>query len=99
VVLFSLKNDNLPLTHRQLYNQRPKFIWWGALHISAVVKGKNQYCTIYWLLKKYIKEGSVVIICFVVCFMVFNTSFNNISIISWRSVLLLEETGVPGENH
>jgi len=32
-------------------------------------------------------------------FMVFNTNFNNISIISWRSVLLLGETGVPGENH
>jgi len=31
--------------------------------------------------------------------MVFNTTFNNISIISWWSVLLLEETAVPGENH
>jgi len=31
--------------------------------------------------------------------MVFNVTFNNISVISWRSVLLLEETGVPGENH
>jgi len=30
--------------------------------------------------------------------MVFNTAFNNISAISWRSVLLVEETGVPGEN-
>jgi hypothetical protein len=29
--------------------------------------------------------------------MVFNATFNNI--ISWRSVLLVEETGVPGENH
>jgi len=27
----------------------------------------------------------------------FNASFNNISFISSRSVLLLEETGVPGE--
>ena len=25
--------------------------------------------------------------------------FNNISVISWLSVLLVEETGVPGENH
>jgi hypothetical protein len=25
--------------------------------------------------------------------------FNNISAISWRSVSLVEETGVPGENH
>ena len=31
--------------------------------------------------------------------MVFNATFNNISAISWRSVLLLKETGVPGENH
>jgi len=28
-----------------------------------------------------------------------NVTFNNISAISWRSVLLVEETGVPGENH
>ena len=31
--------------------------------------------------------------------MVFNTTSNNISVISWRSDLLVEETGVPGENH
>jgi hypothetical protein len=31
--------------------------------------------------------------------MVFNAAFNNISVISWRSVLLMEETGVPGKNH
>jgi len=30
---------------------------------------------------------------------VFNTTFNNISVISWMSVLLVEETGVLGENH
>ena len=30
---------------------------------------------------------------------VFNATFNNISLISWRSILLVEETGVPGENH
>ena len=31
--------------------------------------------------------------------LMFNATFNNISVISWRSVLLVEETGVPGENH
>jgi hypothetical protein len=31
--------------------------------------------------------------------MVFNATFNNISVISWRLVLLVEETGVPLENH
>jgi hypothetical protein len=29
---------------------------------------------------------------------VLNATFNNISVISWRAVLLVEETGVPGEN-
>jgi hypothetical protein len=32
--------------------------------------------------------------------MVFNATFNNSSDISWRFiVLLMEETGIPGENH
>ena len=33
------------------------------------------------------------------CLVVFNATFNNISVISQRSVLLVEETGGPGENH
>jgi hypothetical protein len=32
-------------------------------------------------------------------FMVLNTIFNNISVISWWSDLLVEETAGPGENH
>ena len=28
-----------------------------------------------------------------------NATFNNISVISWQSVLLVKETGLPGENH
>ena len=31
--------------------------------------------------------------------MVFNGTFNNISAISWWSVLLVEETGVYGDTH
>jgi hypothetical protein len=31
--------------------------------------------------------------------MVLNATFNNISVISWKSVLLVEETRVPRENH
>jgi hypothetical protein len=31
--------------------------------------------------------------------MVFNATFNSISVTLWQSVLLAEETGVPGENH
>jgi len=31
--------------------------------------------------------------------MVFNATFNNISVDSWRRMLLVDETGVLGENH
>ena len=33
-----------------------------------------------------------------VCLMVLYTTFNNILVISWRSILLVEETEGPGEN-
>jgi hypothetical protein len=29
----------------------------------------------------------------------FNATFNNISVLLWRTVLLVEETGLPAENH
>jgi len=35
----------------------------------------------------------------IVSLMVFNTTFNNISVISWRQFLLVEETGGTQENH
>jgi hypothetical protein len=31
--------------------------------------------------------------------LVFNAIFNNISAISWRPVIVVEEAGVPRENH
>ena len=31
--------------------------------------------------------------------MVFDATFNNISAVSWRFVLWVEKTGVPGQNH
>jgi len=40
-----------------------------------------------------------VFICLRVKVIVFNATFNNISVILWQTVLLMEETGVPGENH
>ena len=37
-------------------------------------------------------------ISYMLAFMVLNATFNNISVLLWRSVLLVEETGVSGEN-
>ena len=49
---------------------------------------KFSICTLYAL--NLVKEARV---------MVFNNTFNNISVISWRSVLLVKETRAPRENH
>ena len=37
--------------------------------------------------------------CLFVCLIVFIATFNNISVIWWRFVLLVEETGERGGNH
>ena len=59
---------------------------------------------VLWGLRKeniqlYISNESAIIIIIGLWLMVFNATSNNISVISWRSLLLVEETGVPGENH
>ena len=38
-------------------------------------------------------------IIFFIAFWCFNATFSNISAISWRPDLMMEEGGVPGENH
>jgi len=64
------------------------------LYIQMLINPKNDYSQINdWYFFPY------TIIFYMV--MVFNTTFNNISAISWRSVLLVEKIGVTGleKNH
>jgi hypothetical protein len=67
---------------------------------NIIIKGKS--CSIrvklniflkIWLLNVQNVRFIVLILLFV-RLMVFNATFNNISVISWQSVLLVEETGV-----
>ena len=52
--------------------------------------------SIYWLTNcKIFKRYRFAL----VWFTVLNATFNNISVILWQSVSLVEETGIPGENH
>ena len=51
---------------------------------------------IYNNIKRSVKSTSLLSVLRV---KVFNATFNNISVISWRSILLVEETGVPVELH
>ena len=67
----------------------------------------SAYNIIYFTEKKFVlKENSRIVykplILSRVCIMVFNATFNNMFVISWRSVLLVEETGEnnqPVESH
>jgi hypothetical protein len=84
------------------------FFWITQLYTSLSIIGHlsfdltDRYCYyMYHLtdsdLLKIISQSDVKHIMFF--FMVHNATFNNISVISWQSVLLVEETGVPGDNH
>jgi len=46
----------------------------------------------------YTEEGELSLKVIYYRFMVFSATFNNISVISWGSVLLVEEIGAPKEN-
>jgi hypothetical protein len=63
----------------------------GKIALYIIICYKFVYFFIYILF--------VLIHLSLVWFKVFNAIFNNISVISWQSVLLVKETGVPGENH
>jgi hypothetical protein len=57
-----------------------------------ISKGSDRY-----VLYKVGPVISVSVSMFGVWFLVFNATLNNISVILWQSLLLVEETGVPGE--
>ena len=59
----------------------------GAIFQNCQTKWK-----VSWLLSKFIPKKRVDLVWFY-------TTFNNTSVISWQSVLFLEETGGRGENH
>ena len=61
----------------------------------------GERCFYHWTIlknvwKSWVRKGWLPMF---VCLMVFNATFNNISVISWRPTLLVEEAGVLGENH
>ena len=76
-------------------------VLWICTSLMTVIK---KQLVVWTKLDIYELFNSIFVYCFFsylswVRFMVFNTTFNNISVISWLSVLLMEETRVPGENH
>ena len=72
------------------------FLIWKVI-ISLLYNSFSYYFT--FVKKKLLMSKTMLYLSWVVRVMMFNAVFNNISVISWWSVLLVEETGLPGENH
>ena len=68
---------------------------------SKLAYGEKGSGMIYFIVFHIGEKHKPVFHCFwvMVRTMVFNATFSNISVISWRSVLLVEETGVPKSNY
>jgi hypothetical protein len=79
------------LVVRMLHGPHPLFQWMvrnGPCSISDDKDKKNVINLLWYQQLKVLK----------ITVMVFNATFNNSSILLWRSDLLVEETGVPREN-
>jgi len=68
---------------------------------SKLAYGEKGSGMIYYIVFHIGEKHKLVFHCFgvIVRAMVINATFSNISVISWRSVLLVEETGVPKSNY
>ena len=81
---FSVSTDKIHISHMASFG-----VW--LYNMLALVGSRNKpfwstCCSSHYMI-------------LVLGFMVFNATFNNISVKSWRSVLSVEESGGPGENH
>ena len=78
-----------------------KIVWYAFLPLHPYISG---IAVLFWIVNKFNEIQLNFVchfpsICVWVRVMVLNSTFNNISVISWRSVLWVEETRVLVENH
>ena len=93
---------------RELWWTKQRGAWLLSCHTdttghlySRVTKDQDKWpqnSTIYWT-NFFLKDIKCENFSTWVRVMMFNDTFNNILVISWRSVLWVGETGVPGENY
>jgi hypothetical protein len=86
--------------HYSIYcNQGPSWSWSYGSWIYNYLCNQCLSPLTLWVRSQFMRAVQETTLCDKVCQWLCNVTFNNISDISWLSVLLVEETGVPGENH
>jgi hypothetical protein len=103
-----------PVISHEWGQDREVFTTSGTYPCSLIIKWKKQYITLSYQynnpIEKSLKEFKSIPLTYkYICNWRFdglglglwclNAIFNNVSVISWRSVLLVKETWVHGENH
>jgi hypothetical protein len=96
--------DVWPIDMTQHKNLHPLIYWSGKFTTQSFIwklKNSTHFSSIYLYIGSAPSPYWQTFCChdlyiYWVKIMVFNVTFNNISVISWRSILLVEETG---ENH
>ena len=83
-------NDNKSCLSISYHGGTHTCFLYSSFNLNKTGKSEEGWCSY--------SRGNIYV-CLFICLIMLNATFNNISVISWRSVLLLEETGVPGENH
>jgi len=85
-----ISTHTIPKQSKRFYiiNQKAKYTTPNTYRRASMLERESSLCCFFPILLKYIFR-----------FMVLNGTFNNTSVISWWSVLFVEETRVPGENH
>ena len=79
-------------------------VWWKLVRRDSYIPPQTMFAGgIYIKLVRILKQNFNQLVRHtknrrLVRVMVFHATFNNISVISWRSFLLVEETGLSGEN-
>ena len=84
--------------YNKALNHNMKMLQKQTISCESFKNVKYMMVSNYKLLYLYFEVDYLQFLC-LVWFMVFNSTFNNISVILWWSVLLVDETGVSGENH